>query len=225
MRETPDAVQSIIEAAAFRRRVAERLSLSAPPGERDGLVETLRLDPRGDHEIDPELKALIHGRKLREAAVLIPVVDRGEAMVLLTERAGHLRDHSGQVAFPGGKIDEADAGPVETALREAEEEIGLDRRLVTPIGLLDVYLSATGYRIQPVVAIVAPDFALTLNHDEVADAFEVPLGFLMDIANHRADEREWRGRLRRHLAIPFGERYIWGVTAGILKILQERICD
>ena len=178
---------------------------------------------RGDHAldgltIDPQTVAAA-----RPAAVLAPIIPRPEGLtVLLTLRAAHLRSHSGQVAFPGGKIDAGET-PAETALREAREEIGLAPSLVEPLGWLDPYLTGTGYRVTALVALIDPAFVPTLNPDEVADAFETPFAFLMDAANHRLEERQWRGRTRKFYAMPYGERYIWGVTAGILRNLYERL--
>ncbi len=163
-------------------------------------------------------------RSLKAAAVLVPIVDRPDgATVLLTKRAAALRTHSAQIAFPGGKIDAEDASPVETALREAEEEIGLSRRHVTPLGFLDAYLTGTGYRIVPIVAAVDPWFSLAINPGEVDEAFEAPLGFLMNPANHLRHGREWKGIYRSYYAMPYGERYIWGATAGILRNLHDRL--
>jgi len=158
----------------------------------------------------------------RPAAVLVPVVDRSEPTVLLTLRT-ELPSHPGQIAFPGGKIEPQDHTPAEAALREAAEEIGLARALIEPIGYLDLYLTFSGYRILPTVARVAPDYKLVLSEREVADAFEVPLTFLMDAQNHALHSRDWKGVTRKYYAMPFGERYIWGVTAGILRNLYERI--
>jgi len=178
---------------------------------------------RGDHAldgltIDPEIVAAA-----RPAAVLAPIIPRPEGLtVLLTLRSAHLRNHSGQVALPGGKIDPGET-PGETALREAREEIGLAPGLVEPLGWLDPYLTGTGYRITAMVALIDPAFVPTLNPDEVADVFETPFAFLMDAANHRLEERQWRGRMRKFYAMPHGERYIWGVTAGILRNLYERL--
>jgi 8-oxo-dGTP pyrophosphatase MutT (NUDIX family) len=178
---------------------------------------------RGDHAldgltIDPQTVAAA-----RPAAVLAPIIPRPEGLtVLLTLRAAHLRSHSGQVAFPGGKIDAGET-PGETALREAREEIGLASNLVEPLGWLDPYLTGTGYRVTALVALIDPAFAPTRNPDEVADVFETPFAFLMDAANHRLEERQWRGRTRKFYAMPHGERYIWGVTAGILRNLYERL--
>ena len=178
-------------------------------------------DPRhGDHVLNHDLA----DAAARPAAVLVPLVAHKSGMtVLLTQRASAMRDHSGQIAFPGGKIDAGDGSPLAAALREAEEEIGLARRHIEPLGYLDPYQTGTGFRIQPVVALVSPPFALALNTDEVEAAFEVPLAFLMDPANHLRHSRVWQGRERFYYAMPFGERYIWGATAGILRNLYERL--
>ena len=162
-------------------------------------------------------------RPIRPAAVLVPVVDQPEPTVLLTQRAQHLPQHPGQMSFPGGKIDETDESPLDAALREAEEEIGLDRALVEPLGYLDLYMTTLGYRIVPTVARVEPGFTLTLNTGEVDATFEVPLAFLMDLNNVERHSRDWQGMTRHYYAMPFGERYIWGVTAGILRNMYDRI--
>jgi 8-oxo-dGTP pyrophosphatase MutT (NUDIX family) len=168
----------------------------------------------------PELAGLA---KARPAAVLLPIVDRpGGLSVLLTLRASHLRAHSGQVAFPGGKIDAGEA-PRDAALREAYEEIGLENRFVEPLGWLDPYLTGTGFRVAPLVALVEPSFALKVNKLEVDEVFETPFAFLMDAANHRLEEREWQGRPRKYYAMPHEGRYIWGATAGILRNLHEKL--
>jgi 8-oxo-dGTP pyrophosphatase MutT (NUDIX family) len=206
--------------ADFRARAATRLSLD---------LSSDALDPSatpsvGDHSVDAELADLLPDRPSRLAAVLLPVVARPEeATMLLTRRADALRDHSGQIALPGGKIDPHDASPVDAALREAEEEVGLSRAHVAPIGYLDPYLTGTGYRILPVVALVRPPFELTLNSLEVDEVFEVPLGFLMQASNHQRQQRQWRGRLRHHYAMPYRQWNIWGATAGILRNLYERL--
>jgi 8-oxo-dGTP pyrophosphatase MutT (NUDIX family) len=178
---------------------------------------------RGDLDLDPLNWEKAGVRATKPAAVLVPVVARPEPMVLLTQRTPDLSSHSGQIAFPGGKIDPEDESPLAAALREAEEEIGLDRSLIDPIGYLDLYLTFSGFRILPLLARVEPDYRLTLNPGEVADAFEVPLEFLMHPDNHQRHSREWRGIERHYYAMPFGDRYIWGVTAGILRNLYERI--
>lgn len=206
------------DVADFLALAAQRL-LHEPP-----VVVEPHASLRGDHTHNPGDLATPRPNAPAPAAVLVPVVAHPDgATVLFTERASGLRNHSGQVAFPGGRMDAEDPTPLDAALREAEEEIGLDRAHVRPIGYLDPYLSSSNYLITPVVGLVAPGFALTLNPGEVADAFEVPLGFLMDSVNHQLHSREWKGTIRRYYAIPFGERYIWGVTAGIVRNLHERL--
>lgn len=176
--------------------------------------------PFGDTTLNP---GLAPPARLRDAAVLVPIVTHpGEAGVILTQRTEHLASHAGQIAFPGGKIDRADAGPIETALREAEEEVGLDRADVVPLGCFPPYASNSGYRIVPVIGLVRPGLRLFPNPGEVADVFEVPLGFLMSGANHRVGNRVWQGRRRYFYEMPFGDRYIWGVTAGIIRQIYER---
>jgi 8-oxo-dGTP pyrophosphatase MutT (NUDIX family) len=180
-------------------------------------------NPNGDHAFQDE--PFEAPRDPKHAAVLVPVVSHAEPSLLLTERATSLRQHSGQIAFPGGRVDEDDSSVLAAACREAEEEIGLDRALVRPLGYLDPYLSTTGYLIMPVVGLVPPDYNLSLNPGEVADAFEVPLAFLMDPSRHELQSREWKGKLRRYYAMPYGERYIWGVTAGIIRNLYETLYE
>ena len=178
----------------------------------------------GDHSLNPDLKALFAHAKLRDAAVLIPVVDRGdEASVILTKRAEKLRSHSGQVAFPGGRIDPTDPTPEHAALRETEEEIGLAPAYIEVVGRMPDYFTGSGFRIAPILSVVRPDFRLSINPDEVDDAFEVPLAFLMDPRNHTRDSRIWQERERYFYTMPFGERHIWGVTAGIIRTLYERL--
>jgi 8-oxo-dGTP pyrophosphatase MutT (NUDIX family) len=159
----------------------------------------------------------------RPAAVLVPVVARPEPTVLLTVRTPDLPSHPGQIAFPGGKIDPHDETPLAAAIREGEEEIGLDPRFVQPIGYLDLYLTFSGFRILPALVRVDPGFSLTVNPSEVVEAFEVPLPFLMEPANHAQKTREWRNIQRTYLEMPYGERHIWGITAGILHNLYQRI--
>lgn len=158
---------------------------------------------------------------LTPAAVLIPIVSRNSGLtVLLTQRTVHLRDHAGQVSFPGGRCEPEDAGPVETALRETEEEIGLPRQQVEVLGVLSEYRTGTGFAIRPVVGLVTPPLDLKLDDFEVADVFEPPLGFLLDPANFRRESVEYRGTLREYWAVPWQERYIWGATAGMLLNLR-----
>ena len=208
-----------LSAEEFFARAGARLTLDVPPG----LTDPSITPKRGDHDADPVMKKIAAVRPIRPAAVLVPIVDHPEPTVLLTQRAQHLPDHPGQVSFPGGKIDKTDKSPLDSALREAEEEVGLDRAFVTPIGYLDLYMTTLGYRIVPVIARVKPGFTLTLNMGEVDAVFEVPLTFLMDQNNIERQSRDWQGMTRHFYAITFGERYIWGVTAGILRNLRDRI--
>jgi len=181
-------------------------------------------NPNGDHAFQDE--PFEPPRDPKPAAVLVPVVAHaGEPSLLLTERATSLRQHSGQIAFPGGRVDADDESVLAAACREAEEEIGLDRAMVRPLGYLAPYLSTTGYLIIPVVGLVAATYSLSLNPDEVADAFEVPLSFLMNPLRHELQSREWKGKSRRYYAMPYGERYIWGVTAGIIRNLYETLYE
>ncbi len=211
--------QVTVTAAEFFQRARRRLTLDVPPGLTDPSVTP----KRGDHDADPVMQKIAEVRPIRPAAVLVGVVDHPEPTVLLTQRAAHLPDHAGQVSFPGGKIDKTDAHPLASALREAEEEIGLDRAHVEPLGYLDLYMTTLGYRIVPVIARVRPGFTLTLNESEVDAVFEVPLVYLMDQNNVQRHSREWQGMTRHYYAITFAERYIWGVTAGILRNLHDRI--
>lgn len=205
----------------FFARSLARLTLDVPAA----LTDPTQTAVRGDLDLDPLLWEQMDVQPLRPAAVLIAVIDRPEPGVILTQRTSHLPNHPGQIAFPGGSIDPEDASPAAAALREAQEEIGLDPQLVEPIGYIDLYLTFSGYRILPLVARVATDYAMTLNAHEVEDAFEVPLAFLMDAQNHALHSREWKGLMRRFYAMPYGDRYIWGVTAGILRNLYERIYE
>jgi 8-oxo-dGTP pyrophosphatase MutT (NUDIX family) len=213
------AAPAAISAAAFYDRARTRLSFDVPPG----LIDPNIIPESGDPGTDRMLEIIAREQPVRPAAVLIPVVDHKEPTVLLTQRSAHLNEHAGQIAFPGGKIDATDNSPRDAALREAEEEIGLDRSFVDAIGYLDVYGTGFGFRILPTVARVRPGFRLNINQSEVDDAFEVPLSFLMDPANHQLHSKEFRGMERSYYAMPFAERYIWGATAGILRVLYERI--
>jgi 8-oxo-dGTP pyrophosphatase MutT (NUDIX family) len=188
--------------AELRRRFAA----AAPPAASIYGDEGSRPDPAG----------------LRPAAVLVPIVDRAPApTVLLTRRARHLRDHSGQVSFPGGRVHADDASPEATALREALEEIALESGRVELLGRLPDYHTRTGFRVTPVVGIVTPPFELRPDPNEVEEAFEVPLAFLVDPANHQRQSREWQGETRWFYAMPYEGHYIWGATAGMLVNLAN----
>jgi 8-oxo-dGTP pyrophosphatase MutT (NUDIX family) len=217
----PAAAQNIrpVPGHEFFALARARLDFEVPAALSDPDVPVLK----GDHSIDPAMLAIADMRPLRPAAVLVPVVDLPEPAVLLTLRTDSLSTHAGQIAFPGGRIDPGDISPMDAALREAQEEIGLDRGYIEPIGYSDLYLSGTGYRIMPTVARVKPGFRLTLNPAEVVETFEVPLAFVMGPENHQRHTREWRGLMRSYYAMPFGDRYIWGVTAGILRNIYERL--
>ncbi len=179
-------------------------------------------DERGDHTLNRGLKPI---HPLKPAAVLVGLVDHADGLtVLFTERTAHLAHHAGQVSFPGGHLEPDDDGPEETALRETEEEIGLDRRHVEVVGHLDTYITRTGFVVTPVVGIVDPPFDIHPDPHEVADVFEVPLTFLLDPNNHQRCTAEFEGVVRYFYAMPYGERYIWGATAGMLVNLYEVLC-
>lgn len=207
--------------SAFRQRVQERFERNARELAQIG----------GDQALNPDYEAVLKEREFKPAAVLIAMVANGQSGdILLTQRSQKLNSHSGQVAFPGGKIDLGETEE-EAALREAEEEIGLRPHDVEVLGTMGPYFSGSGYRISPVVGIVsnAPD--LKANEDEVDAIFRVPLAFLMDQASHRIESRFWQEKERFFYAMLFRdnsvdppvERRIWGVTAGIIRMVQERL--
>lgn len=199
----------------FLALARERLPREAPD------LASLTSGPGGDHALDGLLPT--HEAAPKAAAVLVPVVLRHEPMLLFTQRSATLREHSGQIAFPGGRVDPTDASVLDAACREADEEIGLARSNIDPIGYLDPYLSGTNYLVMPVVAGVSPDYILTINPHEVADTFEVPVRFLMNPGHHHLHSKEWQGRIRHYYAMPYESRYIWGLTAGIVRNLYERL--
>ena len=207
-REVPviavDAHLPPVEPARLRPH-ALRERFAAPPA----WEQELRSEPR------------FTNRQPAQASVLVPIVMREQPTVLLTQRTAHLATHSGQVAFPGGKRDDTDVDAADTALREAEEEIGLDRAQAEVLGHLPTYTTGTMFIVTPVIALVTPDYRITLNPHEVDDAFEVPLAFLMDPANHRRHAIEFSGTRREWFSMPYvdgsKERFIWGATAGMLR--------
>jgi 8-oxo-dGTP pyrophosphatase MutT (NUDIX family) len=208
-----------IDSAEFFVRARARLNFDVPPG----LFDPNIIPESGDRGTERMLEIIAREQPIRPAAVLIGIVDHPDPTVLLTQRSANLADHAGQISFPGGKIDATDASPLDAALREAWEEIGLDRGFVDPVGYLDLYGTSFGFRILPTVAKVRPGFTLRVSRSEVDDAFEVPLAFLMNPANHQTHTREFRGMERSYYAMPYAERYIWGATAGILRTLYQRI--
>lgn len=202
-----DRVRTRLETQAIGRSLQRGGSGSGLVTMMDGSVETVA---------EPELS--------KPAAVLVGLIAYpDEIKVLLTQRTAALRVHAGQIAFPGGKIEPRDESPLAAALREAHEEIGLDARQVEPLGYLEPYFTGTGFRIVPAVVKITPPLALAANPDEVEDYFEVPFAFLMDRANHALHTKEFEGVTRQFYAMPYGRRHIWGVTAGILRNLYERL--
>lgn len=161
-------------------------------------------------------------QRLVPAAVLVPIIDRRpQATVLFTQRTAHLHDHPGQVSFPGGRCEECDETPIITALREAEEEIGLARERVEVLGTLPDYRVSTGFLVTPVVGIVEPPFKLEPDSFEVAEVFEAPLSFLLDPANHQRHAYQQEGRTGHYYAMPYSGYYIWGATAGMVMSLYQ----
>lgn len=197
-------------AAAVPRReeIAARLAASPP------LASLLTAD-------DIERQQHIGEQTLKPAAVLLLVVDRAEPAVVFTQRTTHLPDHAGQVSFPGGRCDAEDCSPEETALREAREEVGIEPARVEILGRLPEYRTSTGYSVTPVVGWAEPPLEYRPDPAEVEAVFEVPLAFLLDPANHRYESAFHLGRMRRFWAMPYGERYIWGATAGMLVTFQR----
>jgi len=214
----------------MRERVIERLAGHAPgrrgfggsadPAEAAAFRRVLR----GDHDLN--LGMTPPSTALRPAAVLVPLVDHPEGMsVLLTQRTAHLSAHAGQISFPGGRIEDADPDAVAAALRETEEEVGLPRERVDVVGRLDTYVTGTGFEITPIVGIVMPPVAISIDPFEVAEAFEVPLAFFLDRRNHQRIERDMGAHNRSYYVLPYQGRNIWGATAGILVNLAEVLAD
>jgi len=201
--------------AELKQRIRERLQFRSL---------SHALPKRGDFDLNPKWReSLASNRALTPAAVLIPIIEREPLSVLFTQRASHLARHAGQVSFPGGRLHGDDHDAVAAALRETEEEVGLARSFVEICGELDRYETGTGFAIQPFVGLVKPGFDLKVDASEVAEAFEVPLSFLMDPTNHEPRTAKWQGRERQFYAMTYNGHYIWGATAGILINLHERL--
>ena len=175
---------------------------------------------RGDHDLNPGFRLPLD--RLREAAVLVPLIDRPEGLsVLFTQRTAHLSAHAGQISFPGGRRETHDRSSEDTALRETEEEVGIAREYIEVIGRLDTYLTRTGFRVTPVVGLLKPPFAVSPDPTEVDEVFEVPLTVILDPAMPERHSREFMGQTRYFYAFPYEQRYIWGATAGMLVNLRD----
>lgn len=195
------------------------------PGEVGRLIAALDRPSRAssDYDLNPGV-ILAEGRVLRQAAVLVALWQRhDETCVILTKRASHLQHHPGQIAFPGGKVEPFDAGPEATALREAQEEIGLEPQNVTVIGRLPTHETVTGFAVTPVLGLIRDDFVPKHDPGEVEEVFTVPLAHLLSPLRYAIEGRMWRGQHRRYYAVPWGPYYIWGATARILRGLAERV--
>ncbi len=206
----------------YKARILASIDLELPSLDR--ILEPTGAGVRGDKDLNPDDWVDPKDRPdLRLAAVLVPIIEHEAGpTVLLTRRADHLNSHSGQVAFPGGKVEPGET-PVDGALREAEEEVGLHRSFVDVVGFLNPYETGTGFRILPVISFVRPGFSLTSDPGEVAEIFEVPLGFLMNVENHERHSVFWRGKRRAYYAMPYQGHYIWGATAGMIRNLHDRL--
>ncbi|MEO0544011.1 MAG: CoA pyrophosphatase [Pseudomonadota bacterium] len=192
--------------------------------QRSRLFDTATASASGDFAINPDATDLIKANAKKEAAVLIGVQERGgEPHVLLTQRTEALRTHSGQISFPGGRIDPEDISAEAAARRECEEETGIDRKSLEVLGRLPTYYSGSGYNIAPFLALVPKEVRLVPNPDEVEEIFFVPLAFFADPANHRVESRTVYGRERHFYVMPYEDRYIWGVTAGIIRLMYESL--
>jgi 8-oxo-dGTP pyrophosphatase MutT (NUDIX family) len=177
---------------------------------------------RGDYDLNPGMRRDA-ARQLAPAAVLVPIIARAEPTILFTRRTPHLSRHAGQVSFPGGRLHADDSSLVTTALRETEEETGIAPEFVKVAGFLDCYETGTGFAILPVVGLLREGFALSPDPNEVEEAFEVPLAFLLDPANRKRRSMEWQGRRREFYAFNYGPHYIWGATAGILVNFADKV--
>jgi len=221
---SPFSPEGFVARARARGLPLEKAGWMASQPASYGIDAGHRLDEDGKANQNLRLEDLVSGDRWKMAAVLVPIIaHEPETTVLLTLRTTHLSAHSGQIAFPGGKIETGDATPIETALRESEEEIGLNPALVTPLSLLDLHNTGTGFRIIPVLALVDPSFTPKPDPNEVADVFEVPLSFLMEEQNHIRHLREWKDRRILFYAMEYEQRFIWGATAAILRNLYQRL--
>jgi 8-oxo-dGTP pyrophosphatase MutT (NUDIX family) len=210
-----------LNTSSLRGLIAERLRGTEPRLDAD----TLSL-PGMPGDLPVALRPRTRGGTLTPAAVLVPLVDRPSGLhVLLTQRTAHLRDHAGQVSFPGGRIEQDDASPAAAALRETFEEIGLTAEFIEIVGYLDTYLTITGYSVVPVVAFVREGFSLALDDFEVASVFEVPLRFVLDPANHVLRTKEVQGVEVSYYEMPYEDRYIWGATARMLVGLYQKLLN
>lgn len=207
---TADELRGLAKCALRQEVPASALDFSLPSG-------------RSDFDLNPDYYEDLSVPP-RAAAVLIAIINHEKgAQVLLTRRPENMASHPGQVAFPGGKVEKSDDSIVDAALREAHEEVGLDPSLVDIIGYLDTYQTSSGFRITPVVGLVPSTYQLVIDRREVEEAFEVPLEFLMTAENHQKHSRIWQGKNRAYYAMPYGDRFIWGATAGMLKNFYDRI--
>jgi 8-oxo-dGTP pyrophosphatase MutT (NUDIX family) len=204
----PPTVTDRVRALPSRAQIAQRLTEHPP------LDQLLTAD-------DLEKQQANRSPDNRPAAVLLLIVEHAEPTVVFTQRTAHLADHAGQISFPGGRCDAGDGTPEGTALREAREEIGIDTAAIELLGRLPEYRTSTGFTVTPVVGSVAPPLVYRPDPQEVAEVFEVPLAFLLDPGNHRHESAFYRGRTRKYWAMPYGERFIWGATAGMLVTFQR----
>ena len=208
-----------LDNASLRRLIEERLRGTQPQLE----PSALRL-PGIPGDLPAGLRPALRTEPLTPAAVLVPLVERASGLhVLLTQRTAHLRDHAGQVSFPGGRMEREDADPAAAALRETFEEIGLEARFIEIVGYLDTYLTITGFSVVPVVAFVREGFSLALDEFEVASVFEVPLEFILDPAHHVLRHKDLHGVDVGYYEIPYEGQHIWGATAGMLVGLYQRL--
>ena len=206
----------------YRQKIAKAVSPELPSEQ----VLYSGRGQSGDFQLNPVLLELHKNRDLPLATVLIGVVEYEQSpRVILTRRSENLKKHSGQVAFPGGKVDDTDPSPLDAVLRETEEEIGLTSGYIDISGYLETFETGSGFIVLPVVGFIRPGFELKINTEEVADVFEVPLNFLMNRENHNIKQDIWNGQLRSYYSMSHGQHHIWGVTAGILRNLSERAFD